>query len=108
MPDACSLNRFHSLSRNGDTETHPFDPRLQSNLRRFNAKVRYEAPKKLPFDPKVFLSKVNGGRSISEYHNNQIVLRAGQACGFCFSVHTAANESCHDAKRTGRTHSIHT
>jgi DNA ligase D-like protein (predicted 3'-phosphoesterase) len=32
----------------------------------------------------------------------------GQSMRLRFSVHTAANESCHDAKRTGRTHSIHT
>ena len=30
---------------------------------------------KLPFDPKVFLSSVNGGRSKSEYPQNQIVFR---------------------------------
>jgi hypothetical protein len=32
----------------------------------------------------------------------------GQSMRLRFSVHTGANESCHDAKRTGRTHSIHT
>jgi hypothetical protein len=29
----------------------------------------------LPFDPKVFLSKVNGGRTKSEYRTDQIVYR---------------------------------
>jgi len=28
---------------------------------------------KLPFDPKVFLAKVNGGRTISDYQSNQVV-----------------------------------
>jgi CRP/FNR family transcriptional regulator, cyclic AMP receptor protein len=28
---------------------------------------------KLPFDPKVFLSKVNGGRTVSEYKKNQVI-----------------------------------
>ena len=32
---------------------------------------------KLPFDPKVFLSKVNGGRAISDYRKDQIVFRQG-------------------------------
>ncbi len=32
---------------------------------------------KLPFDPKVFLSKVNGGRAISDYRKDQIVYRQG-------------------------------
>ena len=30
---------------------------------------------KLSFDPKVFLSKVNGGRAISDYRKDQIVYR---------------------------------
>jgi CRP-like cAMP-binding protein len=34
---------------------------------------------KLPFDPKAFLSKVNGGRSISEYRKDQIVYGQGDA-----------------------------
>ena len=49
-----------AVSRELTLKRIPLTPRLRSNLRRFNAKVRYEAPKKLPFDPKVFLSKVNG------------------------------------------------
>ena len=31
--------------------------------------------RKLPFDPKVFLSKVNGGRAISDYRNRASVYR---------------------------------
>ena len=30
---------------------------------------------KLPFDPKVFLSKVNGGRAIHDYRKDKIVFR---------------------------------
>src|SRR4029453_2481601 len=33
--------------------------------------------KKVPFDPKVFLATVNGGRSISKYRANQKVLTQG-------------------------------
>jgi hypothetical protein len=33
---------------------------------------------KVPFDPKVFLSKVNGGRTISDYRKDQIVYRQGR------------------------------
>jgi hypothetical protein len=29
--------------------------------------------KKVPFDPKIFLSTVNGGRGISKYRKNQTV-----------------------------------
>jgi hypothetical protein len=32
---------------------------------------------KLPFDPKVFLSKVNGGRATSDYRKDQIVYTQG-------------------------------
>src|SRR4029077_12065604 len=32
---------------------------------------------KLPFDPKVFLAKVNGGRSISNFRKDQIVFTQG-------------------------------
>jgi hypothetical protein len=39
---------------------------------------------KLPFDPKVFLSKVNGGRTISNYWKDQIVYRQGDPADSCF------------------------
>ena len=35
---------------------------------------------KLPFDPKVFLSKVNGGRTKSEYRTESDCLQAGRSC----------------------------
>jgi len=41
---------------------------------------------KLPFDPKAFLSKVNGGRTISEYRKNQIVYRQGDPADSVFYV----------------------
>jgi CRP-like cAMP-binding protein len=44
--------------------------------------------KKPPFDPKAFLSKVNGGRSTSDYHRNQIVYRQGDAADSVFYVQT--------------------
>jgi CRP-like cAMP-binding protein len=41
---------------------------------------------KLPFDPKVFLAKVNGGRSISDYRKDQIVYRQGDPADFVFYI----------------------
>ena len=42
--------------------------------------------KKLPFDPKVFLTKVNGGRTISEYRKNQIVYTQGNPADSVFYI----------------------
>ena len=39
-----------------------------------------------PFDPKVFLSKVNGGRSISDYRKNKIVYRQGDPADSVFYI----------------------
>ena len=36
---------------------------------------------KPPFDSKVFLAKVNGGRAISDYRKDQIVYRQGEVNG---------------------------
>jgi CRP/FNR family transcriptional regulator, cyclic AMP receptor protein len=41
---------------------------------------------KLPFDPKVFLSKVNGGRVISDYRKDQIVYRQGDPADSVFYI----------------------
>ena len=41
---------------------------------------------KLPFDPKAFLSKVNGGRTISEYRKNQVVYRQGDPADSVFFI----------------------
>jgi CRP/FNR family cyclic AMP-dependent transcriptional regulator len=41
---------------------------------------------KLPFDPKVFLAKVNGGRTISDYRNNQIVYSQGDPADTVFYI----------------------
>jgi CRP/FNR family cyclic AMP-dependent transcriptional regulator len=41
---------------------------------------------KLPFDPKVFLSKVNGGRTVSDYRKDQIVYRQGDPAEFVFFI----------------------
>jgi CRP/FNR family cyclic AMP-dependent transcriptional regulator len=41
---------------------------------------------KRPFDPKVFLSKVNGGRSVSEYRKGQIVYRQGDPADSVFFI----------------------
>jgi CRP/FNR family transcriptional regulator, cyclic AMP receptor protein len=40
----------------------------------------------LPFDPKVFLAKVNGGRSISNYRKNQIVYTQGAPADSVFYI----------------------
>ena len=41
---------------------------------------------KLPFDPKAFLSKVNGGRAISEYRKGQIVYTQGEPADSVFYI----------------------
>ena len=40
-----------------------------------------------PFDPKVFLSKANGGRTISKYQKNQIVFAQGDPADSVFYIH---------------------
>jgi len=42
---------------------------------------------KSPFDPKVFLAKANGGRSISKYRMNQIVFAQGDPADSVFYIH---------------------
>ena len=44
--------------------------------------------KKIPFDPNVFLSKVNGGRTISKYRKNQVVYRQGEPADSVFYIQT--------------------
>src|SRR5260221_12294981 len=41
---------------------------------------------KLPFDPKVFLSKVNGGRAISDYRKDKIVYTQGEPADSVFYI----------------------
>ena len=40
-----------------------------------------------PFDPKVFLAKANGGRTISTYRKNQIVFAQGDPADSVFYIH---------------------
>ena len=42
--------------------------------------------KKVPFDPKVFLATVNGGRSISKYRANQKVFTQGSSADAVFYI----------------------
>ena len=44
------------------------------------------AKAKPPFDPKVFLSKVNGGKVISDYRKDQAVFRQGEPADFVFYI----------------------
>ena len=41
---------------------------------------------KLPFDPKVFLSKINGGRTVSHYGKNQVVYAQGDPADSAFYI----------------------
>src|ERR1700688_3847591 len=41
---------------------------------------------KLPFDPKAFLSQVNGERTVSEYHKNQFIYRQGEPADAVFYI----------------------
>jgi CRP/FNR family transcriptional regulator, cyclic AMP receptor protein len=47
-----------------------------------------EREEKHPFDPKVFLSKTNGGRSVSDYQENQIVYSQGDPADSVFYIQT--------------------
>ena len=47
---------------------------------------------KLSFDPKIFLSEVNGGRAISHYRKDQIVYRQGEAADSVFYVQRARSK----------------
>jgi len=40
----------------------------------------------LPFDPKKFLSKVNGGRAVSDYRQDQVVFRQGDPSDAVFYI----------------------
>ena len=42
--------------------------------------------RKSPFDPKVFLSKVNGGRSIADYRKDQIIYSQGDPASSVFFI----------------------
>src|SRR5580692_354459 len=42
--------------------------------------------RKLPFDPRVFLSKVNGGRTISDYRKDEIVFSQGDLADAVFYI----------------------
>jgi CRP/FNR family transcriptional regulator, cyclic AMP receptor protein len=44
--------------------------------------------KELPFDPKAFLSKVNGGRTTSEYRKDQTIYRQGDPADSVFYMQT--------------------
>jgi CRP/FNR family transcriptional regulator, cyclic AMP receptor protein len=44
--------------------------------------------KSLPFDPKAFLSKVNGGRTTSKYRKNQTVYQQGDPADSVFYIQT--------------------
>ena len=43
--------------------------------------------KNLPFDPKTFLSKVNGGHSLSDYRKNETVYAQGDPADSVFYIH---------------------
>ena len=43
--------------------------------------------KKVPFDPKVFLGTVNGGRSISKYRKDETVFSQGKPADAVFYIH---------------------
>ena len=51
-----------------------------------SAPVMTKKAKKVPFDPKVFLATVNGGRSISKYRMNQKVFAQGSSADAVFYI----------------------
>jgi CRP/FNR family transcriptional regulator, cyclic AMP receptor protein len=42
--------------------------------------------RKPPFDPKVFLAKINGGRSVADYRKGQIVYTQGKLADSVFYI----------------------
>jgi CRP/FNR family cyclic AMP-dependent transcriptional regulator len=46
--------------------------------------------RKLPFDPEVFLSKVNGGRATSNYQKGQIVYTQGAPADSVFYIQSGS------------------
>ena len=51
-----------------------------------SATVMAKQEKKVPFDPKVFLATVNGGRSISKYRKDQTVFSQGKPADAVFYI----------------------
>src|SRR6204780_5316099 len=45
-------------------------------------------PAKLPFDPKEFLARVNGGQRMSDYRKDQTVYRQGDPADSVFYIHS--------------------
>ena len=58
--------------------------------------------RKPPFDPKVFLSKVNGGRAISDYRKDRNRLHAGRILRIPFSTFGAARSRRPSSPSRGR------
>ena len=64
--------------------------------------------KKVPFDPKVFLATVNGGRSIANYRTNQKVFTQGSSADAVFYLQngkvkiTVTSEQGKEAVGAGR------
>src|SRR6202166_4292761 len=48
---------------------------------------------KLPFDPKAFLSKVNGGGAISDYRQEKIVYRQGDPADSVFYIQSGKGKT---------------
>jgi CRP-like cAMP-binding protein len=46
-----------------------------------------KSEEKLPFDPQAFLSKVNGGRTISKYQKGKVVYEQGDPADSVFYIH---------------------
>ena len=59
---------------------------LRSVGRWQSATAMTKKAKKVPFDPKVFLATVNGGRSISKYRTNQKVFSQGKSADAVFYI----------------------
>ena len=62
---------------------------------------------KLPFDPKVFLSKVNGGRTMSDYQKDQIVYQRRATQRTLFSTFRAAKQKRSSSRSRVRKPSSH-
>lgn len=46
-----------------------------------------KSKRKPPFDPKVFLSKINGGHTVTNYHKNEVIYAQGDPADSVFYIH---------------------
>ena len=57
--------------------------------------------KKVPFDPKVFLASVDGGRTITSYRKDEVIFSQGGPADAVFYIQKGKVKICHFRAREG-------